>query len=61
LLSGALIPFALSYVYGLSWLLRRINPALPFLALGIIVLLMIASEIAVNRVVFSSEHNLFHL
>ncbi|HEY2569648.1 MAG TPA: DUF2142 domain-containing protein [Candidatus Udaeobacter sp.] len=61
LLSGALIPFALSYVYGLSWLLRRINPALPFLALGIIVLLMIASEIAVNRVVFRSEHNLFHL
>jgi hypothetical protein len=61
LLSGAFIPFGLLYVYGLSWLLRRINPALPFLALGIILLLMIASEIAVNRVVFGSEHNLFHL
>jgi hypothetical protein len=61
LLSGALIPFALLYVYGLNWLLRRINPALPFLALGVILLLMIASEIAVNRVVFRSEHNLFHL
>lgn len=61
LLSGALIPFALFYVYGLSWLFRRINPALPFLALGVILVLMIASEIAVNRVVFRSEHNLFHL
>jgi hypothetical protein len=61
LLSGAVIPFALLYVYGISWLLRRINPSLPLLAVGIISLFMIASEIAVHRVVFRSEHNLFHL
>jgi hypothetical protein len=60
LLSGALIPFALFYVYGIGWLLRRINPALPFLVLGIILLFMTTSEIVVNRVVFVSEHNLFH-
>ena len=60
LLSGALIPFALSYVYGISWLLRRINPALPLLILGVILLLVTSSEIVVNRVVFPSEHNLFH-
>jgi hypothetical protein len=60
LLSGALIPFALFYVYGIGWLLRRINPALPLLVLGVILLLMTTSEIVVNRVVFASEHNLFH-
>jgi len=61
LLSGALIPFALAYVYGIDWLLRRINPVLPLLALGIILLVVTTSEIVVNRVAFQSEHNLFHL
>jgi Predicted membrane protein (DUF2142) len=61
LLSGALIPFALFYVYGIAWLFRRINPALPLLVLGVILVFMVTSEITVNRVVFTSEHNLFHL
>jgi hypothetical protein len=61
LLSGALIPFALCYVYGIGWLVRRINPALPLLMLGVILVFIVTSEIAVNRVVFTSEHNLFHL
>jgi hypothetical protein len=61
LLSGALIPFALFYVYGIAWLCRRINPALPLLVLGAIVMFTVTSEITVNRVVFTSEHNLFHL
>jgi uncharacterized membrane protein len=61
LLSGALIPFALFYVYGIAFLFRRINAALPLVVLGMIVVFVTASEIAINRVVFSSEHNWFHL
>jgi hypothetical protein len=60
LLSGALIPFALFYVYGISVLFRRVNTALPLLVLGIIVACVITSEIMVNRVVFASDHNWFH-
>ncbi len=60
LLSGALIPFALFYVYGIAWLFRRINTALPLVVLSVVVAFVIASEIVVNRVAFTSEHNLFH-
>jgi Predicted membrane protein (DUF2142) len=59
LLSGALIPFVLFYVYGIAFLFRRI--ALPLVILGVIVVFATASEIAINRVVFASEHNWFHL
>jgi hypothetical protein len=61
LLSGALIPFALVYVYGIAWLFRRINAGLPVVVLGVILALTVTSQIVVNRVVFTSEHNLFHL
>jgi hypothetical protein len=61
LLSGALIPFALLYVYGIASLFRRINPVLPLLILSVILAFIVTSEIMVNRVVFTSEHNLFHL
>jgi hypothetical protein len=61
LLSGALIPFALFYVYGISWLFRRINPDLPLVVVGVISLFTMTSEIVVNRVIFASEHNFFHL
>jgi len=61
LLSGALIPFALVYVYAVSWLCRRINNALPFVVLGLIVAFVTTSEILVNWVVFISEHNWLHL
>jgi Predicted membrane protein (DUF2142) len=61
LLSGALIPFAVVYVYGVSWGCRRINTALPLIVLGLIVLFVTTSEILVNRAVFVSEHNWFHL
>ena len=61
LLVGALIPFVLLYVYGISFLFRRINAALPLIVLGMIVVFVTASEIAINRVVFASEHNWFHL
>ncbi len=61
LLSGALIPFALAYVYGISWMCRRINTAFPLIVLGLIVAFVTTSEILVNRIVFVSEHNWFHL
>ena len=60
LLSGALIPFSVAYVYGVSWVCRRINAALPLIVLGLIVVFVTTSEILVNRVVFVSEHNWFH-
>jgi hypothetical protein len=60
LLSGALIPFAVVYVYGVSWVCRRINTALPLIVLGSVVVFVTTSEILVNRVVFVSEHNWFH-
>jgi hypothetical protein len=61
LLSGALIPFAVVFVYAVSWMFRRISTALPLIVLGLIVVFVTASEILVNRVVFLSEHNWFHL
>jgi hypothetical protein len=60
LLSGALIPFALVYVYGISWLFRRFNPALPLLVLGVLLAFVTMSEIKINRAAFASEHNWFH-
>jgi len=60
LLSGALIPFALLYVYGISFLLRRVSAVLPLVVLGAIVVFVTTSEVFVNRGVFASEHNWFH-
>jgi hypothetical protein len=60
LLSGALIPFALLYVYGVACLLRRISAVLPLVVLGAVVVFVTTSEILVNRGVFASEHNWFH-
>src|SRR6266542_1427283 len=60
LLSGALIPFALLYVYGISSLLRRASAVLPLVVLGAIVVFVTTSEILIDRVVFASEHNWFH-
>jgi hypothetical protein len=61
LLSGALIPFAIVYVYGVSWVCRRVNTNLPLIVLGLVVAFVTTSEILVNRLVFVSEHNWFHL
>jgi hypothetical protein len=61
LLSGALIPFALFYVYGVSYLFHRINSAVPLIIIGLIVGFVTASEIYTNRTVFASDHNWFHL
>ena len=70
LLSGAIIPFALSYVYGISCLCRLatsrvretrlIDTASLLVVLGAIVVFSQASEIFVTHPVFASEHNWFH-
>ncbi|HEY2679743.1 MAG TPA: DUF2142 domain-containing protein [Candidatus Udaeobacter sp.] len=70
LLSGAMIPFALSYVYGVSCLCRLatsrlrqtrwIETASPLIVLGAIVVFSQASEIVITHPVFASEHNWFH-
>jgi hypothetical protein len=70
LLSGAIIPFALSYVYGISCLcrlatsrfrqIRWIDTASTLVVLGAIVVFSQATEIFITRPVFASEHNWFH-
>lgn len=70
LLSGAMIPFALSYVYGISCLSRLatsrfrhtrwLETVLPLVLLGAIVVFTQASEIFVSQPVFASHHNWFH-
>src|SRR5438094_7183098 len=57
LLTGALIPVGLLYVYGTSSLLRRVSVVLPLIVLGIIVALVTTSEIFINQVVLASEPN----
>jgi hypothetical protein len=61
LLTGALIPFAIVYVYGVASMCGRFNARLGMVVLGCVVVFMFASEIWVNRVVFVSEHNWFHI
>jgi hypothetical protein len=71
LLSGAMIPFALSYVYGISCLCRLatskfrqtcwIETASTFVVLGAIVVFSQVSEILITHPVFASQHNWFHL
>jgi hypothetical protein len=70
LLSGALIPFALSYVYGICCVCRLaasrfrqahwIATASALVVLGAIVVFSQASEIFITQPVFASEHNWFH-
>ncbi len=60
LMSGALIPFLLLFVYGLNSLLPR-NDRLKWFALGGFLLFMSISEIATNWPAFFSEFNWYHL
>ena len=59
LMSGAMIPFAMLYVYGLNRLLRAV-PALVLAAVGAIVIAITISEFFVNSVAFASAYNWFH-
>jgi hypothetical protein len=62
LMSGALVPFALLYVYGLERFCRFFGAKrFSLLILTVIMALVTASEVIVNRAAFTSEHNWFHL
>jgi hypothetical protein len=60
LMAGAMIPFALLYVYGLHRLLRGV-PALVLLALVAIAMAITISESFANGVAFASVYNWFHM
>ncbi len=62
LLAGTLIPFFIVYLYGLKWIARQVKgEGLLWWILGGMVALMAGSQIAVDRVVFASQWNWFHL
>jgi Predicted membrane protein (DUF2142) len=61
LMSGAFVPFALVFVYGLDRFCRFFGVRrFSLFLLMVIMALVTASEIAVNSVAFTSEHNWFH-
>lgn len=61
-ITGALIPFMIVYVYGLDLALRWTRRTWPVLATVLIIVTAVTvSEIRVNRPVFSSDYNWFHL
>jgi hypothetical protein len=62
LLAGALIPFLLIYLYGLKRIAKRLKgEGLLWWILAGMVVVMAGSQIAVDRVVFASQWNWFHL
>jgi hypothetical protein len=61
LLSGALVPFVLVYVYGTVVLLGAAERTVfPLAILAGVAALLATSEMVVNHVAFASEHNWFH-
>ena len=62
LMSGALVPFALLYSYGVGELFRRLRIGIPaWIGMSLIVAFASISEMAIKHSVFASEHNWFHL
>ena len=61
MLLGALIPFVLVIVSGLDRALYRFNSRRKFIVLGVLILIMLASEIVTDWPVFSNPYNWFHL
>jgi hypothetical protein len=62
LLAGTLIPFFLVYLYGLKWIAQKVKgEGLLWWILGGMIVLMVGSQIAVDRVAFASQWNWFHL
>lgn len=62
LLTGALIPFFLVYLYGLKWIARQLKEErLLWWILAAMMLVMAGSQIAADRAVFASQWNWFHM
>src|SRR5207248_2475623 len=60
LMAGAMIPFAMLYIYGLNRLLRA-TPALVLATIVAVTVAITTSEFLANRVAFSSAYNWFHM
>jgi branched-subunit amino acid transport protein len=60
LMLGALIPFAILYVYGLNRLLGGVS-GLVLVAVGTIAIMISVSDFLANGVAFASEYNWFHI
>jgi hypothetical protein len=59
---GALIPFLRIFLYGLDCVLGRMkNHRAKPLALAGLILFLLISEIAINRMMFSNSYNWFHM
>ena len=59
---GALIPFLRIFLYGLDCVLGRVkNRWAKPLALAGLIQVMLTSEIAINRLMFSNYYNWFHM
>jgi hypothetical protein len=61
LLTGALIPFVLLFIYGLDRLLRHAPNAAKFTALAALLLAFLAAEAVAMAPVFHSQYNWYHL
>ncbi|HTV41505.1 MAG TPA: hypothetical protein VMF08_13065 [Candidatus Sulfotelmatobacter sp.] len=61
LMLGMLIPFLLVMVYGLDRILGRFGNATKFVTLAVLLLSILALELATNWPVFSSQYNWFHI
>jgi hypothetical protein len=60
LLTGALIPFALVYVYGVDCLFRRSSALFPLIIIAGIMIWLTAANLFLNRAIFASAYNWFH-
>jgi len=60
LMAGAMIPFAMLYVYGLNRTLHAVSP-LVIAAVGSIAVAITVSEFFANSVAFASAYNWFHM
>jgi hypothetical protein len=61
LMLGALIPFLLLFIFGLDCTMKRLSGTAKFSILAVVILFMLASEIAADWPVFSCPYNWFHL
>ena len=60
LLTGALIPFAVAYVYGMDFLFRKIRAFYPLMIIAGIMTWVTVANFFLNRAIFASAYNWFH-
>jgi hypothetical protein len=60
LLTGALIPFAVVYVYGLDFLFRKLRAFFPLMIIAAIMIWVTVASFFLHRAIFASAYNWFH-